>query len=310
MKKLLIVMLIALLGCITGSTAAMADTQAPNISFWTTQGVTISGSGIDIGFDAWDDVGVTKVEVYDGDTYLGEARWDYWGCDHAWVYSWTAVVGNHSITAKAYDAVGNVGTSVPVTLSVPTVVTVTSPSYGTVTGVINTFTATTRDPVTKADLYIDGVFKGSSDYPQGTTSVSVNYNWDTDQYNANGDHSVQFKCYTQDGNLLSVGENTVKVVLVTLTTPQYSNVWGTLTNFAGAFRYPVTRADLYIDGVNTASVQNINSTNYNIAYNWDTTQYVDNTYHNIEIRGYTVDGNRQISGTFTVYVDNISDEGG
>lgn len=303
-------MLIALLGCITGSTAAMADTQAPNIHFWTTQGNHISGANIDIGFDAWDDVGVTRVEVYDGDTYLGEAHWDTWGCDHAWVYQWTGVVGNHSITAKAYDAAGNVGTSVPVTLEVSTVVTVTSPKYGTVTGVIDTFTATTKDPVVKADLYIDGVFKASADYPQGTTSVSVNYNWDTNQYNANGNHSVQFKCYTQDGNILSVGETTVKVILVTLTNPQYSTVSGTITNFTGVFEYPVTRADLYIDGINTASAQNINGTNFNITYNWNTTQYADDTYHNIEIRGYTVDGNREISGTFTVYVDNIPEEGG
>lgn len=288
----------------------MADTEAPHVNFWTTQGNSSSGSSIDIGFDAWDNVGVTSVEVYDGDTYLGEAHWDYWGCDHAWVYQWTGVVGNHSITAKAYDAAGNVATSVPVTLNISTVVTVTSPRYGAVTGVVNTFTATTSDPVIKADLYIDGVFKASAEYPQGTTSVSVNYNWDTDQYNANGNHSVEFKCYTQDGNILSVGGTTVQAILVTLTNPQYSTVSGTLTNFTGVFRYPVTSADLYIDGIKTASSQNINSTNFNIAYNWNTTQYDDNTYHNIEIRGFTVDGNREISGSFTVYVDNISDEGG
>lgn len=297
-------MLIALLGCISFSTAAFADTEAPNVSFWTTQGDNRSGSAIQIGFDAWDNVGVTSVAVFEGDTYLGQAVWDYWGCDHAWVYQWTGVVGNHSIVAKAYDAAGNVGTSVPFTLSISTVVTITSPTYGNVSGVVNNFTATTTDPVIKADLKIDGVLKTSQNYSTATTNPVVNYNWDTNQYTTSGYHNIEMICYTENGNVASSGTRQVRVgTIVTMTNPESGYVWGTLTNFYATANNPIQRADLYIDGVKRASNESVNGTNINILYNWDTTQYSDYSTHNIEIRAYTAGGTEAI-GTSTVEVNN------
>ena len=93
--------------------AATADTTAPTVSlsapangatFATAQTVAINATAADA-------VGVTRVEFYDGATLLGT--------DTTSPYSWSWAItsannGSHSLTAKAYDAAGNVGTSAAV----------------------------------------------------------------------------------------------------------------------------------------------------------------------------------------------------
>jgi hypothetical protein len=79
------------------------------------KGTTVSG-WVTVSASATDNVGVTKVELYVDGTLLGSAAaaaasatWD----------TTKATNASHTITAKAYDAAGNVGTSaaVPVTVS-------------------------------------------------------------------------------------------------------------------------------------------------------------------------------------------------
>ncbi len=94
-----------------GTTPPPADTQAPTVS------ATESGTSgtITLNATASDNVGVSKVEFY----VDGALK----GTDTASPYSMTLnsttlANGSHTLTAKAYDAAGNVGTSTSVSFSV------------------------------------------------------------------------------------------------------------------------------------------------------------------------------------------------
>jgi hypothetical protein len=92
-----------------------ADTTPPTVSLTSpANGTTYStASPITITATASDNVGVTKVEFYDGTQLLGSAT--------TTPYSYTLSVhasGTHALSAKAYDAAGNVGTSSTVTVTV------------------------------------------------------------------------------------------------------------------------------------------------------------------------------------------------
>lgn len=91
------------------------DTQAPTTSITAPSGgSTVAGTTI-VTASASDNVGVTSVEFY-LDNVLQST-------DSASPYSWSwntaaSSNGSHSLTSKAYDAATNVGTSLPVTVTV------------------------------------------------------------------------------------------------------------------------------------------------------------------------------------------------
>jgi spore germination protein len=97
--------------------APVADTTAPTVSLTApTSGATLMGTAT-LTANASDNVGVTKVEFFDGPTKIGE--------DTTSPYSITwdttaAPNGSHSLTAKASDAAGNQTTSAAVTVTVAT----------------------------------------------------------------------------------------------------------------------------------------------------------------------------------------------
>jgi hypothetical protein len=95
------------------------DTQPPTVSVTApASGATLTGT-VSVTASASDNVGVTKVEFYlDGALKSTDTTSPY-----AWSFDTTTTAnGSHSLTAKAYDAALNVGTSaaVPVTVSNPT----------------------------------------------------------------------------------------------------------------------------------------------------------------------------------------------
>jgi len=98
---------------VTGTT-----TNAPTVSIITPlNGTSVSGA-ISIYADATDNVGVTKVELFVDGLLKGTVT------QNPYAFSWLASpVGSHTLTAKAYDAAGNVGQSQVVTVNVPTTIT-------------------------------------------------------------------------------------------------------------------------------------------------------------------------------------------
>jgi len=159
---------------------------------------------------ASDNVGVTKVEFYVNGTLSSTAT------ASPYSYNWnTVTVANDSYTlsAKAYDAAGNVGQSSAVTVIVNNqiadttapAVSITSPANSaTVSGtVVVKATASDNIGVAKVELYIKGVLVATD------TASPFSFTWDTtlltkDSYN------LTFKAYDAAGNS-SVSSVTVTV---------------------------------------------------------------------------------------------------
>src|SRR5258708_4996140 len=94
-----------------GSTGG--DTQAPTVSITApAAAATVSGT-VAVNASASDNVGVTKVEFYlDGALQSTSTSSPY-----SWSWATTSATnGSHSLTAKAYDAANNVGTSTAVSV--------------------------------------------------------------------------------------------------------------------------------------------------------------------------------------------------
>ncbi len=193
-----------------GSTGG--DTQAPTVSITApAAAATVSGT-VAVNASASDNVGVTKVEFYlDGALQSTSTSSPY-----SWSWATTSATnGSHSLTAKAYDAANNVGTSTAVSVTVsnssgdttPPTTSVTAPANGaTVSGTV-TVTATGSDNVgvTKMEIYIDGTLRTSN-----TNATSISYSWNTTTF-ANGSHTISSKAYDAAGNVGSSSNVTVTV---------------------------------------------------------------------------------------------------
>ena len=169
------------------------DTTAPTVSAaesGTTGTLTLSAT-------ASDNVAITNVEFYvDGVLKGADASSPY----ALSLDSTTLANGSHTLTAKGYDAAGNVGTSSAVTFSVSTSGADTSPPSVTATesGITGTLTfsaaATDNVGVTKVEFYIDGVMKGfDAASPFVMTYSSALF--------SNGPHTLVAKAYDAMGNV-------------------------------------------------------------------------------------------------------------
>lgn len=91
------------------------DTQPPQVSITApVNNATVSGTTVIIA-NASDNIAVTRVEFYRDGTLLGADT------TAPYSYSWNTIgtpQGAHTLTAKAYDAVPNIGTSQPVNVTV------------------------------------------------------------------------------------------------------------------------------------------------------------------------------------------------
>ncbi len=174
------------------------DTTPPKVSISSPlSGATVLGTVSVLG-TASDNVAVTKVELYvDGGLYAS-------GTATAFAFAWistAAANGSHTLTAKAYDAAGNVGSaSVAVTVknsdTTPPTAKISSPLAGaTVSGTAVAVSGTAADNVgvTKVELYVDGTLYTS------TTASAFNFSWNSTT-KANGSHSLMVKAYDAAGN--------------------------------------------------------------------------------------------------------------
>jgi len=190
-----------------------SDTQPPTVSISApASGATLTGT-VSVTASASDNVGVTKVEFYlDGALKSTDTTSPY-----AWSFdTTTATNDSHTLSAKAYDAAGNVGTSTGVSVTVsnttggdttPPTTSVTAPANGaTVSGTV-TVTATGSDNVgvTKMEIYIDGTLRTSN-----TNATSISYSWNTTTF-ANGSHTIVSKAYDAANNVGTSATITVTV---------------------------------------------------------------------------------------------------
>ncbi|WP_240623927.1 Ig-like domain-containing protein [Ahniella affigens] len=176
-----------------GSGGGGGDTTAPTVSAseaGTSGTITLSAT-------ASDNVGVTNVEFYIDNVLRGS--------DNTSPYSITfnsanLANGSHSLTAKAYDAASNVGTSTAVNFSISNTTADTTPPTATAsesgtTGTI-TLSATAADNigVSKVEFYIDNVLRGTDT----TSPYSITFN---STALTNGSHSLTAKAYDAANNI-------------------------------------------------------------------------------------------------------------
>jgi len=188
------------------------DTQAPTVSITApVNGATVSGT-VSVTANASDNVGVTKVEFYADGVLQSTATTS----PYSWSWNTTTFSNaTHSLTAKAYDAANNVGTSAAVSVTVnnatggdtqaPTV-SITAPANGvTVSGTVSvTASASDNVGVTKVEFYLDGALRTTD------TTSPYSWSWDTTTF-ANSSHTLVAKAYDAAGNVGTSSNVTVTV---------------------------------------------------------------------------------------------------
>ena len=195
---------------------ASITSPASGTTYTTAQTVTIAAA-------ASDNVGVAKVEFYDGTALKGTDTTSPYS--YAWAFG-AANNGSHSWMAKAYDAAGNSVTSSIVSLTVnidgvPPTVSITSPESGTsyTTAQTVTIAATASDNVgvTWVEFYDGTVLKGTD------STSPYSYSWNVSSAN-NGNHSWTARAYDAAGNPATSAAETVTVDIASVTKPR-AHVW-------------------------------------------------------------------------------------
>jgi chitinase len=182
---------------------AAPDPTPPTVAITTpaTNTTYTSAQSVNLVATANDNVGIQKVEFYDGATLKRtEMSAPY---EHAFTFTHTDN-GAHSFTAKAFDTAGNTTTSFVRTLTVnvplpdttaPTV-SISSPGPSTYTsaqGVVITATAGDNVGIQRVEFY-DGVTLKTTD-----TTSPYTYTWNINGAN-NGAHSFTAKAFDAAGN--------------------------------------------------------------------------------------------------------------
>lgn len=180
------------------ATFAPPDATPPTVSITApATGAAVSGN-VAFSASASDNVGVTRVEFYVDGTLLATDTTSPYGA----TWSTTSVAnGSHTLSAKVYDAKGNVGASAAVSVTVnnavdtqPPTASITAPANGaTVNGSV-TFSASASDNVrvAKVEFYVDGALLATD------TTSPYSTTWATSSLS--GSHTLSAKAYDDAGN--------------------------------------------------------------------------------------------------------------
>lgn len=119
----LVFTLMSLLVACPAAPTTPADTTKPSVSLSTSSSTITTAGSITLTATASDDVGVSKVEFFDGTSKLGEDSSAGDGFKQAVSFT-SSNNGQKSYTAKAFDAAGNtqISTALIVTVNIPVVV--------------------------------------------------------------------------------------------------------------------------------------------------------------------------------------------
>ena len=282
------------------------DTVLPTVSIINpTPGSVIWNSLISMAATASDDVAVTRVEFYADNVLVASSSSPYaanWNAE-------TATNGSHSLTAKAFDAAGNVGTSAPVTVHLyisditPPRASITSPTAGSaLTGTVQVAADAWDDrAVARVELYIDNSIPAATD-----SSFPYLLPWNTETV-PNGPHSLTARAFDDAGNAVNsapvtVTVNNIDVIapIISITTPSTgSALTGTAQVTATASdNVGVTQAEFYVDNVLVATDS---ASPYSATWNTET---ATNESHTLSAKTYDAAGNVGTSASVTVNVNN------
>lgn len=185
------------------------DTTPPTVSIASPSGGTVSGN-VAVSVNASDNVGVARVDLLVNGATVATSNVGPW--QFTWDSS-TVPNGAATLTARAYDAAGNLATSSAVSLNVsngasasvsdttPPVVTITSPSNGsTVVSKVASIKASATDNSGAAGitqrLYIDTALVST------VQGGALSYNWNTRKASS-GTHVLKVTATDAAGNSAS-----------------------------------------------------------------------------------------------------------
>jgi hypothetical protein len=283
------------------------DKTPPTVSLTAPAPGAIVSGAVTLTATASDNVGVTRVEFYVDGALLGSST------TAPYAYSWNSSAladGSHTLTAKAYDAVNLVTTSVGVTVTVrndmtaPTVA-LTAPAPGaTLTGTV-TLTATASDNVgvTRVEFYADGALLGSD------TTAPYAYSWNSGAL-TNGSHTLSARAYDGVGNVgTSAGvqvtlnnDRTAPTVSLTAPAPNATVNGTVLLTATASDNVGVTRVEFYVGNSLLGSVA---AAPYQFSWNTNT---LPNCIVTLQARAYDAAGNVALSSSASVMVargDNV-----
>jgi hypothetical protein len=279
------------------------DTTAPTVSIASPANNSTAGGSVTVSANASDNVAVSRVEFYVNAALQATST----GAPYSFTWNTAAVTnGAYTLSAKAYDAAGNVGQSANVVVNVfndttaPTV-SITSPiDNSSVTGIV-TVSANASDnvAVSKVEFYVNGSLKGTS------TGAPYNYSWST-LAAAEGPNTLSARAYDAAGNMGSSASVTVNVLkdrtapVVSIVVPvDQSTVDGTVAVSASASDdVAVTSVKFYLNGALKAT-----STSAPYGFNWNTSA-IDNGAYTLTAKAYDAAGNIGQSAGVTVNVSH------
>jgi subtilisin family serine protease len=173
-----------------------------------TNGAIVRGTGVQLQASAADDRSMSRVNfLVDGVSVESD-----WSVPYSYYWNSKSVPnGTHTLTVEARDAVGNVGTSAPVTVTVDNdytapAVAITSPAHGAgVEGLVTIqVDATDSRGVTRVEIFLNGTLLVSDSSPPYSTV------WDSG-VEANGSYILTAKAYDLENNVGTSSAVTVSV---------------------------------------------------------------------------------------------------
>ena len=255
-----------------------------------------------ISASATDNVGVDKVELLvDGVLHSTVTAEPYqFSLDTK-----TLLPGAYSITAKAYDAAGNIGTTT-ISLNVvseltPPTVSCSVPVTGSASGSVTVSCSAADDvAVTRVEFYINNVMGAA------VNTIPYQYAWDTTSI-PNGQYTIAAKAFDAAGNVGVSADNIVTVFndtsapTVSIVLPANNDTLsGTVSISASASdNVGISKVEFYLDGILKAT-----SNGDYYGYLLDTLTIADGT-HSIAAKAYDAAGNIGQSGEILISISNV-----
>jgi hypothetical protein len=280
------------------------DSTAPVVTLsGPAQGSTVVGT-VEFTVNATDNKGVTQIEIHDGTRLI---RYSTTAPLTFWWNTRNEAVGEHVLTARAYDAAGNAATSAPVVVNVardttPPSASITSPAHGATLSGIQWIDASATDNVAveKLEIFLDGTLLKSR--YSSSTSVA----WDT-KTAVNGSHTLTARATDSYGNVA-----TSTAVIVTVdndTTGPVASITSPTNGAAvsGTVSVQVSASDpkgvwyvkLLVDGASLGTDSSLPYT-----FSWNTRALSNGGTHTLAVEAYDNLGNVATTAPITVTVDN------
>jgi hypothetical protein len=329
MKKKIINVLGTMIGLVLfANVACAADVTPPTVNVNNPSSNAIVKGSVLTECKASDDVKVTRGEIYIDSVLKNPDTFSNFGTYVFFDYTWdtsSGTAGNHTIYCKAYDAAGNVGTSVVRTVivdktpdTVPPVITSVDPANGAkISGfeVFGPFASDDSGLIVKDELYFDGQLKYANNAltkdQQGYMYFKVN------TYKiANGPHNFFIKVYDSAGNVATSPTNTITVYnappLVNVTSPASGSTASRIVHVAAQASSPssLSSIEIYYDGISICSKKYapINKLpSASLTCDWDTGT-VYNKVHQITAQASDETGVKTLSPAVSITINNIAGE--